>query len=508
MGDPPSDRISVICATFEQDLRDNGQAHIENYLAGVPEAERSELLQDLLAIELDYRGESDETLDLGFYLGRFPQSTGVVKNIFFECSTSMASSRQAESASTLTDGEPSSFLSTCHLFSSIPADVLESHMHEREFAAGESLMRQGEEGNSLMIIQDGIVEISTDDSSGKRYVIDRARRRHVLGEMSLLTSEPRTANVVAIGTVHALVLPADTFHELARQYPELTVVLTHLVAERLGKARRDALTDKVLANYRIKRRLGRGGMGVVYEAEDLSSHDRIALKMMSHRLVYCAEALKLFQREADIIESFEHRNIIRLLGRFSAFHTYFIVMEFCRGQTLQELLDEQGPLSETDFRSILGQLASAVVYAHRAKVIHRDIKPSNIMIDRDGKLVLMDFGLADLVLDGPREAGRIFGTPRYMPPEQRIGDPVDKEADYFSLGCVAYEMLTASPLFSSKNFDELTRDFSRWQPVDFRSLRPDFDEETVGLLQPALGEHPHERQLDIERIASWAGDVS
>ena len=106
--------------------------------------------------------------------------------------------------------------------------------------------------------------------------------------------------------------------------------------------------------------LGRGGMAVVYEAFDPDYRRQVALKMMSHRLVYDQEALDQFQWEADIIESFEHANITRMYGRFKAFHTYFTVMQYCDGLTLRELIQQNGPLPEAVARAILGQLASAL----------------------------------------------------------------------------------------------------------------------------------------------------
>ena len=204
--------------------------------------------------------------------------------------------------------------------------------------------------------------------------------------------------------------------------------------------------------------------------------------MMSHRWVYDTDALASFQKEADIIEKFDHPNIVRMLGRFAAFHTHFIVMEFCEGQTLADMLYIEGPLSDNQFRHIASQLAAAIDYAHRAEVAHRDIKPANIMVTPDGTVKLMDFGLAEPSFGGPRADGRIAGTPRYMAPEQRTGQAVGPEADFFAFGCVVYEMLTGRPLFDLDSTHEVVRPFTDWIPPSLSEIRPDLPESGLACL--------------------------
>jgi hypothetical protein len=236
---------------------------------------------------------------------------------------------------------PESLLAECRPFSLLPAPVvrlIESNMEVRTFEAGEFLIRQHAPGTSLMVLCDGEVEISTSDDQGNRRVLTCTSQVQVLGEMALLTRQPRNADVVALATVRALVLPAEQFHELAGRYPEISEVLTLMLAERLGvPGRDDVLAGKTLDSYRICSRLGRGGMAVVYEARHVENDQHVALKMMSHRLVYDREALDQFQAEADIIQSFDHENIVKLFGRFSAFHTYFHCDGICRRHPSQRL---------------------------------------------------------------------------------------------------------------------------------------------------------------------------
>jgi CRP-like cAMP-binding protein len=414
-----------------------------------------------------------------------------------------------EAAQTVLQSHPGhTCLADCDPFSGLPEAVvalIEAHMTEREFAAGERLIRQGERGGSLMVLTHGIVEVCVDDADGTRHFIQRVGPGQVLGEMSLLTEEPRSAHAIATEPVQALVLAAETFHALAAEHPEISIALTQLLALRLGQRGHDALAGKVFEGYRIRQRLGRGGMAVVYEAEELESRRRVALKMMSHRLVYDRGALALFQREADLIERLEHPCIARMFGRFAAFHTFFIAMEYCDGSTLASVLEDGGPLTEREFRRIMGQLASAIDCAHAAGVVHRDIKPANVMLREDGRVVLMDFGLAKPVLDDePGEGGLVVGTPRYMAPEQMAGRAVDVRADYFALAAVAWEMLTGRPLFEEKRGSWLRKLRKSWQPPDVRTTVPGLPDDLYGFLNTGLAVDPNERRLNLAEIARWA----
>src|SRR5690606_6512793 len=216
------------------------------------------------------------------------------------------------------------FVGQCRIFSALPARVIDAvvgRLYQEEFAEGSTLLRQGESGDCLMLIDDGNVEVRMHLDDGSTHRLAILGPRDIVGEMALLTREPRTADVVAIHPLRVLVLPAKAFDEVADLHPEIRVVLTDLLAERLGQASVDGLGEKLLEGYRIEHCLGRGGMAVVYAA-DSREGKRVALKMMSHRLVYDSDALRRFQREADIAESFKHARIARVHGRFEAYRTY------------------------------------------------------------------------------------------------------------------------------------------------------------------------------------------
>ena len=404
--------------------------------------------------------------------------------------------------------EISNFLAKLRPFKRLDTEILKlihKSMSDVMFEPGELLMKQGDPGTSLMVVADGDVEIGVDEEGG-HHVLKLAHAGEVLGEMALLTNEPRSASVRAVTAVRAWVLPAERFHELAAKHPRIGVLLTLLLASRLGRLEHDALTGKIFEGYRISRRLGRGGMSVVYEAEESESGRRVALKMMSHRLLYDPAAMKRFQREADIIASFDHPNIAKMYGRFEAFRTSFIVMEFCEGISIDEVLRTRKRLPEPLTRSILGQLVGAVAYAHGAGIVHRDIKPSNVMVTRDGSVKLMDFGLAQR-LEAATATRGLLGTPRYMAPEQMSGEAAGTKTDLFALGLLAFEMVSGTPFFEGKDIWALRKEVVRCRTPDFSKTLPEASPELRRVLRRLLFRDPEERTLDLALVSSWAAPV-
>jgi len=387
-------------------------------------------------------------------------------------------------------------------------DLVQSRMSERVVPAGEFLMRQGEQGDSLVLLLEGSAEVSV-TAEGKHRVLQRVGPGAIVGEMALLTQEPRSADVVALDRVRLKSLPVDAFHELSKAHPLISVVLTQLLAKRLGGAEHDALAGKELAGYLIKHRLGRGGMAIVYEALERSTGRRVAAKMMSHSLVYDATALERFQREADIVESFEHENIVRVYGRFPAFHSFFIVMEFCDGCSLDRTIMDHAPLTETETRGIIGQLARGLALAHSSGIVHRDLKPANVMVTREGTVKLMDFGLATPVSDArPTTTGQVVGTPLYMAPEQLAGEGVGREADLFSMGVVIFEMLTGQLPFQTSRLSILRRLHAEWDPSGLSQRLPEISRPMRELLERCLALRPEQRQVDMAQVMAWAEPVA
>lgn len=216
---------------------------------------------------------------------------------------------------------------------------------------------------------------------------------------------------------------------------------------------KDKLKNKNIGSYLVEEKIGEGGMGDVYSAVDTRLNRRVALKFLSESLENDKTAHRQLMREAQAAAALEHPNICAVHG-FEEIDGYnFIVMQFIEGKTLDEAMKDR-ELSGAEFKSIAGQIASAIAFAHSHNIIHRDLKPGNIMLTNDGQIKILDFGLAKVLqkksgltteADGKShfsQNGLVIGTVAYMSPEQLRGERIDYRSDIFSLGIVFYELLT------------------------------------------------------------------
>src|SRR5215204_533832 len=209
------------------------------------------------------------------------------------------------------------------------------------------------------------------------------------------------------------------------------------------------LRRATLGEFEIGPELGRGAMAAVFLAHEISLDRKVAIKVMSPALLMDEGMAERFTREAITIAHLNHPNIVSVHSVRQAEGLHFFVMRYIHGRSLEQVLQQAGRLPIPIVRSILAQVGSALTYAHRSGVVHRDLKPANILIDEDGNAVVTDFGIAK-VADQPSEThpGALVGTPAYMSPEQCSGDEVSGSSDQYSLGAVAYEMITGSSPFT------------------------------------------------------------
>ncbi len=195
--------------------------------------------------------------------------------------------------------------------------------------------------------------------------------------------------------------------------------------------------------YQIIEELGKGGMGRVYKVNDTDIKEKIALKLLKPEIAADEKTIERFRNEIKLARKIAHKNVGRMFDLGRAEGTYFITMEYVPGQDLKGLIRQTGRLAVETTLSIAKQICEGLEEAHRLGVVHRDLKPSNIMIDRDGNVRIMDFGIArSLKAKGLTGAGMMIGTPEYMSPEQAEAKDVDHRADIYSLGIILYEMLT------------------------------------------------------------------
>lgn len=209
----------------------------------------------------------------------------------------------------------------------------------------------------------------------------------------------------------------------------------------------------VLANrYEIVKILGDGGMGTVYKARDIELEREVALKVIRPELTNNLEILQRFKQELILARQVTDRNIIRIFDLGEAGKIKFITMEYIEGDSLQQILRQRGKLDVPEAVDIVEQAASGLAAAHREGIIHRDLKPSNIMRDKNGRVVVMDFGLArTLGGDGMTRTGAMLGTIEYMSPEQAQGQDLTASSDIFALGLILYELLSGGTPFHAES---------------------------------------------------------
>src|ERR1700687_2633077 len=208
--------------------------------------------------------------------------------------------------------------------------------------------------------------------------------------------------------------------------------------------------DGVGKRYEILQILGQGGMGAVYKALDREVERTVALKLIRPELAADSSILARFKQELLTARQVTHRNVIRIHDLFEADGVKFITMEYVEGCDLRKLLDK-GKLPPEQAVEIIRQVCLALDAAHSVEVIHRDLKPQNIMQDKQGRVLVMDFGLArSLQSDGMTQTGALLGTIEYMSPEQGMGKQLDARSDLFAVGLIFYELLTCKMPFKAE----------------------------------------------------------
>jgi len=202
---------------------------------------------------------------------------------------------------------------------------------------------------------------------------------------------------------------------------------------------------RVLGNrYEVLQLLGEGGMGAVYKVRDRELDRLVALKIIRRELAQNSDVLHRFKQELILARKVTHRNVIRIFDLGEADGVKFITMDYIEGRDLKSLIREKGKFAPKEAKQIIVQVCNALEVAHAEGVIHRDLKPQNIMVDEQGKVSVMDFGIARSmeIGGGMTQTGALVGTPEYMSPEQAKGERLDARSDLFSLGIIFYELLT------------------------------------------------------------------
>jgi len=254
--------------------------------------------------------------------------------------------------------------------------------------------------------------------------------------------------------------------------------------------------------YEIVEEIGRGGVAVVYKARHKGLRNDVAIKVLHKELTHDQEFVKRFINGARSAARLKHPNIIPVFDVGDEQGCYYIAMEFLRGQTLKERIENHGPFSEREIEAIIGPLAGALDYAHGSGIIHRDIKSPNIFLKEDGTAVLMDFDIAkasdltqSLTMDGS-----VLGTPAYMSPEQARGEGASPKSDIYSLGVVMYEMATGELPFKGENTLSVLRQIAMDNPRPPCEINPVISPELQRIILSCMEKSPENRPENASAI--------
>jgi serine/threonine protein kinase len=333
--------------------------------------------------------------------------------------------------------------------------------------------------------------------------LDEAVARHV--RQAGMATEDQLAAARKLSSAEALPLA----EALVRQG-----VITSMQRETVEKkleARRDHANE--LGGYKILKKLGEGGMGAVYLAEDPAGGRRVAIKVLPKQNAQDPEFVQRFRREAEASTKLDHPNIVRAFSAGEDKGYHFIVMEYCEGESLKKRIDRAGYLPHPEATTIVLQVARGLACAHGAGFIHRDIKPENIMLTTAGTARILDLGLAKNLGDTKDSlrtvTGAALGTPHYISPEQARGDKsVDGRTDLYSLGATYYHAMTGKTPFSGTSIFEVIQKHLMEQLPDPRDSRPEIPASVVETVRRMMAKSPADRYAtagdllaDLERLA-------
>ena len=260
------------------------------------------------------------------------------------------------------------------------------------------------------------------------------------------------------------------------------------------------MTGATISHYKVLEKIGEGGMGVVYKAEDLHLRRTVALKFLSEKALADKQDRERFQREAQAAAALDHPNICPVYGIEEADGQVFIVMAYVDGPSLSKLV-KSGPLSLEQALDIGTQIAQGLREAHGSKIVHRDVKSGNILLSSKGQAKIGDFGIA-LLVDRSRitQSGTSLGTVAYMSPEQALGKRADRRSDIWSLGVVLFEMVAGRLPFGGKHEHVITYSLLNEEPHPLATARPGLPAGLERIVSKALRKEPGERYQHIDDI--------
>lgn len=364
-------------------------------------------------------------------------------------------------------------------------------MRYKHIEAGNRFICQGELLDSAIVIQKGSCLVIV-EKNGELHPVGHRGEGDIVGELSILTGEPQNAHVEAQTDMEVWVLNKNLFQDISKEEPHLLDFLTELVAERFDSNR--PIADRVIGKYLATDIAGRGGYSIVYKGVHSILNMPVVIKMMRHDLALDPEFLSGFWNEAKTIANLNHENIVKVYDIEEMFRTVFIIMEYVEGESLKNLIDRLRRIPPGVAVDFLVQICSGLNYAHQQGIIHRDINSSNIMVQRNNRLKILDFGLACPI---GVEDHSFLGTVFYMAPEQIEGEVLDQRTDIYALGITAFEMLTGQRPFPEEDIGALMDMHLHQEIPDPAEIVPDLPDVLRQFIMKACQRSPNQRYQSV-----------
>ncbi|MFA5903912.1 MAG: protein kinase [Desulfobacula sp.] len=341
------------------------------------------------------------------------------------------------------------FLLNTRLFNALPKDTLCSLLN----CLSRKTLDQGalffpEEGhlNSLYIIQKGICKIRIKDKNEFSYMIEQRSDGDIIGDMALLSTEPFIADAVSESEMVVWELPKAKLDKACTLQPVLIDFLTELLTNKFKNPLDSDI--KCVGRHMITQQLGEGKTSIVFKGRHQLLNVPVAIKMIKHHRTMKKDDLSTLKKRINRISSLNHPNIVQIYDIKEQYRTLFIIMEYIEGDTLESFFEKQISLSFETVMIFLAQICSALAHAHDQKIFHKHLTPSNIFISNDLHVTMSDF---EVPFPIPEEGFIEDRNVYYMAPEQIKGGKTDLRSNIYSLGILAYEMLTGQLPFSSEN---------------------------------------------------------
>ncbi len=370
-------------------------------------------------------------------------------------------------------------------------DPILKNLKLRTIVKGERFVFQGKETGEAYIIKRGSCIVLV-EKKGILYPADHRVEGDIVNMSALFTGEPSMAHVEAESEVEVWVIKKSEFEDIPENDPGLWKFLTEIVADRFDSKR--PMSYRTIGRYLTTDIIGRGGYSIVYKGKDLSSGKPVAIKMIRHHIVLDYDFLEKLRNEADIVNTLNHDNIIKIFDMVERYRTVFIVMEYLEGESIMDKINRQQKIVPHIAINYLIQSCLAIEYAYKKGILHKDINPGNLMVLNNGKVKLVDFGLACSV----QENDELFdGAFPYLAPELVNGEFANLKTEIYALGISAFEMVTGKRPYPEKDQSLFARMRCTQEIPDPVKIVPDLPNNLRQFIKKACRIDPKERYSNI-----------